>query len=198
MFIPGTFLTGDASLGVFLILLVLWLLLGLAVLSDIFAESIAFITSEVSQMEVIDYEGKSIFIGLSVWNPRIANLTLIALGSSAPEIFLCFINTFVEIDEVPSEFGPMVLIGSATFNMLVVIGICIFAASEVKRIYRWSSFVVTFFWGTFAYFWLFLVIYVISPYEVESVEAIFTMLFYPIMIYTVWLAETPSVGEKEK
>jgi solute carrier family 8 (sodium/calcium exchanger) len=143
-------------------------------------------------MEVIDYEGKSIMIGLSVWNPRIANVTLIALGSSAPEIFMSFINTFVDIDEVPSEFGPMVLIGSATFNMLIVIGICILVATEVKRILRWRTFLVTFFWGTFAYLWLFLVIYVISPYQVQSWEAIFTMIFYPLMIYSVWLVESPT------
>lgn len=29
-----------------------------------------------------------------VWNPTIANLTLVALGSSAPEILLCFIELF--------------------------------------------------------------------------------------------------------
>jgi hypothetical protein len=48
MFIPGSFLSGDGPIGAFLIVLVLWLLLGIAVLSDIFAESVAFITSEVS------------------------------------------------------------------------------------------------------------------------------------------------------
>jgi solute carrier family 8 (sodium/calcium exchanger) len=182
---------------VFLIILVLWLLLGIAVLSDIFAESIAFITSEVSSMEVIDYEGKSIMIGLSVWNPRIANVTLLALGSSAPEIFMCFINTFVSIDDVPSEMGPMVLMGSATFNMLVVIGICIFLTSEVKRILRWRTFFVTFFFGTFAYFWLFLVVYIFSPFQIESWEAILTMLFYPLMVYSVWMVESPNAEEKQ-
>jgi solute carrier family 8 (sodium/calcium exchanger) len=33
-------------------------------------------------------------VGLPVWNPRIANATLLALGSSAPEILLGFISTF--------------------------------------------------------------------------------------------------------
>ena len=125
---------GNTAMGICLILLVFWMLVGICVVSDIFAESIAVITSEMRVMEVLDYEGSAMRIGIPVWNPRIANLTLLALGSSAPEIFMCFINTFVSIDEVPSEFGPMVLIGSATFNMLVVIGICIWISSEAKKI----------------------------------------------------------------
>jgi Ca2+/Na+ antiporter len=60
----------------------------------------------------------------------------------------------------------MVLIGSATFNMLVVIGISIWAAVEAKDILRWSTFLITFFFGTFAYLWLFLVIFVFSPAEI--------------------------------
>jgi hypothetical protein len=48
---------GDAPMGVLLIILSLWIILGIAVLSDIFAESISVITSEMSQMEVVDTNG---------------------------------------------------------------------------------------------------------------------------------------------
>jgi hypothetical protein len=57
MFLPGSFLMGDAPMGVLLIILSLWIILGIAVLSDIFAESISVITSEMSQMEVVDTNG---------------------------------------------------------------------------------------------------------------------------------------------
>ena len=57
---------------------------------------------------------------------------------------------------------------------------------------------ITFGFATFAYLWLFLVIFVISPAEVESWEAILTMVFYPVMLATVWWAETPNAEEEEQ
>ena len=58
-------------------------------------------------------------VKVKVWNPTIANLTLMALGSSAPEILLSIIDTVTTLeDEQPGELGPSTIVGSAAFNLL--------------------------------------------------------------------------------
>lgn len=53
-----------------------------------------------------------------VWNGTVANLTLMALGSSAPEILLNVVDIFKE-DYYSSELGPSTIVGSAAFNLMV-------------------------------------------------------------------------------
>ena len=66
---------------------------------------------------------------VNVWNPTIANLTLMALGSSAPEILLNVIETLKTLDTTPSELGIAAIIGSASFNFLVITGVSIASVS---------------------------------------------------------------------
>lgn len=68
--------------------------MGIAIIADIFMCSIERITSstkkvvrrkpDTNQLEVIE---------IPIWNKTVANLTLMALGSSAPEILLATIET---------------------------------------------------------------------------------------------------------
>ena len=71
-----------------------YVFLGIAIISDIFMEAIEEITSQTKAIEVFDENGKNSYIvELPVWNATVANLTLMALGSSAPEILLSVIGT---------------------------------------------------------------------------------------------------------
>jgi Ca2+/Na+ antiporter len=115
-----------------------------------------------------------------------------ALGASAPEIFLCFFSTFADIGGVPNQLGPIVLIGSASFNLLVGTGISILAASEIKRVFNLCSFLTTAAFATFAYVWLFLSLLVISPGVIEIKEAVITLLGYPLLIIVLWVSEKVS------
>ena len=38
---------------------------------------------------------------VNVWNPTVANLTLMALGSSAPEIMLAVLETIINLESEP-------------------------------------------------------------------------------------------------
>ena len=67
----------------------LWLFMGIGVISDIFMEAIEVITSQTRTVEI----EKGIFVDVEVWNATVANLTLMALGSSAPEILLSVLGT---------------------------------------------------------------------------------------------------------
>jgi len=61
-----------------------------------------------------------------------------------------------------------------------------------KKIVHFRTFLVTLGFSCFAYFWMFLVLYVITPARIDIWEAILTLLWYPLMILAVWLVEKPE------
>ena len=61
---------------------------------------------------------------LLVWNYTVANLTLMALGSSAPEIILNIIEIFGEVF-FSGSLGPSTIVGSAAFNLLIISAVCV-------------------------------------------------------------------------
>ena len=120
------------------------------------------------------------------WNPTIANLTLMALGSSAPEIILSVADTMGALGEIPSELGPQAIVGSASFNLLVISAVSIMAVKEVKGIKMLGVFISTALFSTWAYIWFFLVLVVISPGYVEIWEAFVTLGFMAILIVVAY------------
>ena len=79
--------------------LMLWLFIGVAIVSDKFMESIEMITAQEKEVSVKDPRtGKTQVIIVKVWNETVANLTLMALGSSAPEIMLSVIEIWIKAE----------------------------------------------------------------------------------------------------
>jgi len=123
-----------------------------------------------------NYRNEFIQTKVKVWNPTVANLTLMALGSSAPEILLNVIETVKTLGAKPGELGPSTIVGSAAFNFLVISGISIYAVNEsndartaeeleedgtpkgVKKVQDTGVFAVTTIWSVLAYIWLFIVL----------------------------------------
>ena len=64
-----------------------------------------------------------------IWNETVSNLTLMALGSSAPEILLAIIEIFGNGFN-SGQLGPGTIVGSAAFNLFVIIGICVYVIPE--------------------------------------------------------------------
>jgi len=85
----------------------LYLFLGLAIISDIFMSSIETITSKKRKIRYPDpmHKDKHVIVHVPVWNPTVANLTLMALGSSSPEILLSIIEIVGNRFEA-GELGP--------------------------------------------------------------------------------------------
>lgn len=52
-----------------------------------------------------------------VWNWVVSTITLMALGSSAPEILLSIIETVTRLGEPAGKLGPAVVVGAAAFNV---------------------------------------------------------------------------------
>ena len=87
------------------LLAILYLFLGVAISSDIFMGSIEVITSKKRTIVTWDAEKEEKHEReVLIWNETVANLTLMALGSSAPEI--CFCNTHYEymyLIQIPTQ-----------------------------------------------------------------------------------------------
>lgn len=94
-FIPdGLALSDNVTLSIVYCLILIFLFMGIGEISDIFMEAIEVITSQTVIKEIQDKDGNVTgTIEEVVWNPTVANLSLMALGSSAPEIMLSVLET---------------------------------------------------------------------------------------------------------
>jgi len=85
-----------------------------------------------------------------------ANLTLMAFGSSAPEIILSVVEALKDMGEPAGDLGPSTIVGSAAFNLLVISALSIYAVGEdVKKIDGYGVFMITSFFSVFAYVWMY-------------------------------------------
>ncbi|XP_041362525.1 sodium/calcium exchanger 1-like isoform X2 [Gigantopelta aegis] len=179
----------------------LWCFLAVAIIADIFMCAIERITSKTTIVRVPDptAPGGMKELEVKVWNDTVANLSLLALGTSAPEILLSVIE-IVGNNFVAGEIGPGTIVGSAAFNLLVISAICIVAipTGEIRRVKSFKVFVVTAFTCVFAYVWLALVLLVISPGIVELWEAIVTFLMFPLLIVVAYFADRDFCLKKKK
>jgi len=136
-----------------------------------------------------------------VWNATVANLTLMALGSSAPEILLALLETSTKLDKCPGQLGPATIVGSAAFNLLVISGVSIYAVSEendndperdetvdkgVKKINDMGVFSITACFSIFAYVWMFICL---QDQNVSVWEAWVTFGFFFVFIGTAFAAD---------
>merc|ERR1711962_1779302 len=177
--------------GILYAVLMLYLFIGVAIVSDKFMESIEMITAQEKEVTVKDPRtGKTQVIIVKVWNETVANLTLMALGSSAPEIMLSVIEIWAKGFKA-GDLGPGTIVGSAAFNLFMIIGLCMYVIpdDEVRKIKHLRVFLVTATWSVFAYIWLYIILGVFSYGKVESWEGILTFLFFPATVWTAWVAE---------
>lgn len=125
-----------------------------------------------------------------MWNPTIANLTLMALGSSAPEILLSVIETVSTLGSAPGELGPSTIVGSAAFNLMVISAVSIISVGKTpKKIEGVGVFIVTACSSLFAYVWLWACLSFFSEDEIEIWEAIVTLLFFFILVVLAFIAD---------
>ncbi|RCN37534.1 hypothetical protein ANCCAN_16567 [Ancylostoma caninum] len=67
---------------------------GVSIVADRFMAAIEVITSQERGVKMKKITGEPYTILIRVWNETVSNLTLMALGSSAPEILLSVIEIF--------------------------------------------------------------------------------------------------------
>jgi len=171
--LPGMSILHPVLLGLIYFIGLMYLFLGIGIISDIFMSGIETITSQKRTIFVENEHGDRIPRKINVWNPTVANLTLMALGSSAPEILLSVIETVSTLGSTPGELGPSTIVGSAAFNFMVITGVSIYAVGPdndtrspeelkedgtpqgVKKIADLGVFSITTTWSVIAYCWLY-------------------------------------------
>lgn len=178
-----------------------YLFIGVSIVAEIFMEAIEKITSKQEFITIIDADGNERQKKVYFWNPTVANLTLMALGSSAPEILLAVLETVQNLGRCPGELGASTIVGSAAFNLLVISGLSIYAVSVendnnedrdqemekgVKRIYDMRVFAITCTSSLWAYIWLWIVL---LDQEVSMTEGILTFVFFFILIILAFWAD---------
>jgi len=169
----------------------LYSFLGVSIVADIFMCAIEKITSKTKKIHIASTrEDIPEVIEVQVWNSTVANLTLMALGSSAPEILLSIIEIVGNNFEA-GELGPGTIVGSAAFNLMAISAVCVYGIpkGETRRIDQIGVFAVTASFSIFAYIWLLIVLKVISPNEIEIWEAVLTFMFFPILVLTAYAAD---------
>ena len=134
-----------------------------------------------------------------------------ALGSSAPEILLNVVGVAGLLGKCPDELGPSTIVGSASFNLLVISGVSIYAVTEendnaedrdtttpqgIKKINDMGVFTITAVCSVWAYVWLFIVV---ADNGVTPFEAWFTFAMFAILIVAAFTADkyNASQGDNE-
>lgn len=171
----------------FIYLLVLaWCFLGVGIISDVFMNAIDVVTSKRKVIRLKN--GQELTV--KVWNDTVANLSLMALGSSAPEIMLNVIEIVCR-GFFSGDLGPSTIVGSAAFNLMVIIAVCVTVIPEgdSRTIESVEPFLVTAFFSIFAYIWMVIILAFSSPDIVTIPEACVTFLFFPILIVIAYMAD---------
>ncbi|XP_059576264.1 sodium/calcium exchanger 1 isoform X4 [Alligator mississippiensis] len=167
-----------------------YMFLGVSIIADRFMSSIEVITSQEREITIKKPNGETSKTTVRIWNETVSNLTLMALGSSAPEILLSVIEVCGH-GFTAGDLGPSTIVGSAAFNMFIIIAICVYVVpdGEIRKIKHLRVFFVTAAWSIFAYTWLYIILSVSSPGIVDVWEGLLTFFFFPICVVFAWVAD---------
>lgn len=176
--------------GVVYLLGMFYLFIGVSIVSDRFMNAIEMITSQEKTVKIKKKSGEMQDVKVRVWNETVANLTLMALGSSAPEILLSVIE-IIGKNFKAGDLGPGTIVGSAAYNLFVIIAICVAVIpdGQIRKIKQLRVFFITATWSIFAYIWLFLILRVFSEGIVEVWEGLLTFMFFPATVLTSYIAD---------
>jgi len=200
---PAVNLWSKAGKGILYLLTLLYLFLGVGICADIFMSAIEVITSSTTKVTVTDKEtGTTTELEAQVWNETVANLTLLALGSSAPEILLATLETCMALGEPAPVLGSATIVGSAAFNLFVIIAVCMVSVpvpgapgadkdeSGIRRVKELGVFAITAFSSVFAYMWLYFCLAIWTPDQVTLTEALITFAFFPVLVGVAYGQDT--------
>jgi len=163
-----------------------WCFLGVAIISDNFMAAIEVVTAQERVVMAKDESGNLVEKKVFVWNDTVANLSLMALGSSAPEILLSVIETVGSLDKVPEDgLGASTIVGSAAFNLFMITAICMpsIPNGEKRDIEDYGVFIITSSFSVFAYVWM---LFVLNDSVITPLEAVLTFLYFPLLLLLSW------------
>lgn len=172
----------------------LYSFIGVSIVADMFMSAIERVTSRKRRVKVPGTANR--FITTNVWNETVANLTLMALGSSAPEILLA-INDILKNRFHAGDLGPSTIVGSAAFNLFVIIAVCINAvpSGETRQIKETGVFFITAIFSLFAYIWLLIIVQLHTPDIVDVSEGVLTFVFFPVLVAISYASDAGLIDD---
>lgn len=161
--------------------------IGVSIVADMFMAAIEGITSRKRRVKM---PGSGRLVTVQVWNETVSNLTLMALGSSAPEILLA-INDIFKSQFFEGDLGPSTIVGSAAFNLFVIIAVCINAvpAGETRKIKEEGVFFITAVFSVLAYVWLLYIVQFNTANVIDVWEGVATFMFFPVLVWISWASD---------
>ncbi|XP_021907022.1 magnesium/proton exchanger isoform X2 [Carica papaya] len=120
-----------------------------------------------------------------VWNYTIADISLLAFGTSFPQISLATIDAIRNLGNLNAGgLGPGTLVGSAAFDLFPIHAVCVVVpkGGEMKKIADIGVWLVELFWSFWAYIWLYIILEVWTPNVVTLWEALLTVLQYGLLL----------------
>eukprot|EP00924_Labyrinthula_sp_SR-Ha-C_P003232 augustus_masked-scaffold_15-processed-gene-3.32-mRNA-1 protein AED:0.02 eAED:0.04 QI:0/-1/0/1/-1/1/1/0/875 len=176
--------------------------IGVSLVSDKFMSAIEVITAKERNISRFDNDGNKVETTVLIWNDTVANLSLMAFGSSAPEILLSLVESLNSIRlqrkgllesslRDTDGLGPSTIVGSAAFNLLVITGVCIFSVpgGKVRKIEKYGVFIITSLFSMAAYIWMYLILVIWTPDLVTMTEALLTLAGFPMLVLISYLQD---------
>ncbi|KAK2965169.1 hypothetical protein RJ640_019924 [Escallonia rubra] len=182
---------GETALGdglrTFLYVVVLaYCFLGLSAITARFFLSMENVVKQTRAVVEIDPQTNAETVRhVKVWNYTIADIALLAFGTSFPQISLATIDAIQNIGNLyAGGLGPGTLVGSAAFDLFPIHAVCVVVpkAGELKKISDVGVWLVELFWSFWAYVWLYIILEVWTPKVVTLLEACLTVLQFGLLL----------------
>ncbi|KAL2609756.1 hypothetical protein R1flu_028329 [Riccia fluitans] len=186
LLLPGENVWRYQTRGVLYAMGLVYCFIGLAAITALYMRAMETIVKQMRKVSRKNPETGTVeIVSEKIWNSAVADITLLALGTSSPQISLALIDSLQHLGDTYLEgLGPGTLVGSAAFNLLPTLAVCVLLpmAGTVKRIEKLRLFAVEFGWSIWAYIWLFIMLKISTPDRVSLWEALFTVLQFPLLI----------------
>ncbi|XP_077228494.1 magnesium/proton exchanger isoform X2 [Tasmannia lanceolata] len=160
--------------------------IGLSAITARFFRSMENVVKQTRKVVVIDpHTNEPLITHKKVWNYTIADITLLAFGTSFPQISLATIDAFRNLGQrYAGGLGPGTLVGSAAFDLFPIHAVCVVVpkAGQLKKISDIGVWLVELFWSFWAYIWLYIILEIWTPNVVTLWEALLTVFQFGLLL----------------